>query len=209
MEAKRTSERAKNLTTINAVAISIFAAFNPLLAHVANPVVDWALSIVSAGLFGLVACWLYLKLTRQQKPDSLAKGTALAAWFFMANWCWCRTWIKPKSKALRHRRKPMSTGLLSQLFGAHLQTRKSDSLQSRASSRTRSSVFFLLATRTATAPSQSHSRWPLGQFARCTPAPLRAAPCPVALVVVVLQRPTSPLPPAPSGRCSESRYPCW
>lgn len=85
MEAKRTSERAKNLTTINAVAISIFAAFNPLLAHVANPVVDWALSIVSAGLFGLVACWLYLKLTRQQKPDSLAKGTALAAWFFMAS----------------------------------------------------------------------------------------------------------------------------
>lgn len=85
MEVQKAAPQQKKFIAINALAMGVFALFNPLLAYTPSPVVDWAMSLLMSWLFGLVACWLYIKLTRQTGRKSLAKGTVLAAWFVLAS----------------------------------------------------------------------------------------------------------------------------
>ena len=85
MEVQKAAPQEKKFIAINALAMGIFAAFNPLLAHTSSPVTDWAMSLLMSWLFGFVACWLYIKLTRQAGRKSLAKGAVLASWFVVAS----------------------------------------------------------------------------------------------------------------------------
>lgn len=85
MEIQKAAPQEKKFIAINALAMGVFAFFNPFLAHASNPVVDWAMTLLMSWLFGFVACWLYLKLTRQGNRKSLAKGAVLAAWFVLAS----------------------------------------------------------------------------------------------------------------------------
>lgn len=85
MEVQKAAPQEKKFIAINALAMGVFALFNPFLAYTPSPVVDWAMSLLMSWLFGLVACWLYIKLTRQTGRKSLAKGTVLAAWFVLAS----------------------------------------------------------------------------------------------------------------------------
>lgn len=85
MEVQKAAPQEKKFIAINALAMGVFALFNPFLAYTPSPVVDWAMSLLMSWLFGFVACWLYIKLTRQTGRKSLAKGTVLAAWFVLAS----------------------------------------------------------------------------------------------------------------------------
>lgn len=85
MEVQKAASQEKKFIAINALAMGIFAAFNPLLAHTSSPVTDWAMSLLMSWLFGFMACWLYIKLTRQAGRKSLAKGAVLASWFVVAS----------------------------------------------------------------------------------------------------------------------------
>lgn len=70
---------------INALLISIFAAFNPLLSYTANPIGEWFLSIISAFLFGGVVSWIYAKLRRRPAVLAVRSGGLMLAWFFMVS----------------------------------------------------------------------------------------------------------------------------
>lgn len=85
MEIHKAAPQEKKFIAINALAMGVFALFNPFLAYTPSPVVDWAMSLLMSWLFGFAACWLYIKLTRQTGRKSLAKGTVLAAWFVLAS----------------------------------------------------------------------------------------------------------------------------
>ena len=85
MEVQKAAPQEKKFIAINALAMGVFALFNPFLAYAPSPVVDWAMSLLMSWLFGFVACWLYIKLTRQAGRKSLAKGAVLASWFVVAS----------------------------------------------------------------------------------------------------------------------------
>lgn len=90
---------------INALLISIFAAFNPLLPYAANPIGDWLLSIITAFLFGAVVSWSYAKFRRRPIALVVRSGGLVLAWFFMAS-----TVLLPYMDKAEKQRAPAAVG---------------------------------------------------------------------------------------------------
>lgn len=85
MNAIATPNKSDKTIAINALLISVLAAFNPLLPYAANPIGDWLLSIITALLFGVIASWCYAKLGRRPTGKVVRSGGLMLAWFFMAS----------------------------------------------------------------------------------------------------------------------------